>query len=86
MATFNLLPTELAPKGLYQKLATLLKKFTTVEEVSENDRVTLTIKVPAESTGLVIGKGGKTIKAIRNLIKVLATLEKKGVFIQIAEN
>jgi|WetSurSiteA1Bulk_404760.scaffolds.fasta_scaffold00731_8 predicted RNA-binding protein YlqC (UPF0109 family) len=58
----------------------------TVEEVDENDRVTLTIKVPTESTGLIIGKGGKTIKAIRNLIKVLATLEKKGVFIQIAEN
>ena len=60
-------------------------KFEVVEEIVE-DRVTLTIKVPTESTGLVIGKGGKTIKAIRNLIKVLATLEKKGVFVQIAEN
>lgn len=60
-------------------------KFEVVEEAVE-DRVTLTIKAPAESTGLIIGKGGKTIKAIRNLIKVLATLEKKGVFVQIAEN
>ncbi|PIP57013.1 RNA-binding protein, partial [Candidatus Woesebacteria bacterium CG22_combo_CG10-13_8_21_14_all_45_10] len=36
------------------------------------------LKVPPEDMGLVIGKGGTTIKAIRNLIRVRATLEKRG--------
>lgn len=52
-----------------------------VKEVVEGDFVNLTIKADPEDTGLIIGKQGKTIKAIRNLVKIKATLEKKGVSI-----
>jgi predicted RNA-binding protein YlqC (UPF0109 family) len=57
-----------------------------VDEQTDGDHVNLVISAPQEVIGLIIGKSGKTIKAIRNLIKVRATLEKKGVSISIAEN
>jgi len=56
-----------------------------VEEKSENGLVTFVIKAKAEFIGLIIGKGGKTIKTIRNLVKVRATLEKKSVNISVEE-
>jgi len=58
----------------------------TVTENSQEDNVELLIKAPKDKIGLIIGKGGKTIKAIRNVLKVKATLEKKGVFVSIEEN
>lgn len=54
-----------------------------IEEEIEGESHFFSIKVPTDSVGLVIGKAGKTIKAIRNLVKVRATLEKKGVSIDI---
>jgi predicted RNA-binding protein YlqC (UPF0109 family) len=43
---------------------------------TENEGLTLfTIRVPNEFVGLVIGREGKCIKAIRSLLKVRATLE-----------
>lgn len=48
-----------------------------VEEKDENNVVTLIVTTQTEDGGLVIGKGGKTIKAIRNLLRIKATLEKK---------
>ncbi len=59
------------------------KKDFTVTESVEGDFVNLGIKVPGEDTGLIIGKEGRTIKAIRNLLKVRATLERKGVSVSI---
>lgn len=50
-----------------------------VEEKSEDTQVTFIIKVKPDYIGMVIGKEGKTIKAIRTLVKVRATLEKKSV-------
>lgn len=53
-------------------------------EVSENidgNVITLTIKTSEEEGGLVIGKGGKTIKAIRNILRIKATLEKKKIIL-----
>ena len=61
------------------------KKDFAVTENAEGDFVNLAIKIPGEDTGLIIGKGGKTIKAIRNLLKVRATLERKGVSVSIEE-
>jgi len=59
--------------------------FYVTEEV-EGDFVRLFIKVePAENAGIVIGKGGNTIKAIRNILRVKATLEKKGVSVNLIE-
>lgn len=54
-----------------------------VEEVEEANNLTYKIKLPEDKAGLVIGKGGRTIKAIRNLLKVRATLEKKLVYLTI---
>lgn len=54
-----------------------------IEEVDSDNSITFKIKLPEEKAGLVIGKGGRTIKAIRNLLKVRATLEKKLVFLTI---
>lgn len=54
-----------------------------VEEMAEEDRLSYVILAPEEVIGLIIGKEGKTIKAIRNLLKVRATLEKKGVSLSV---
>lgn len=59
--------------------------FYVTEEV-DGEFVRLLIKVePAENAGMVIGKGGITIKAIRNILRVRATLDKKGVSVNLAE-
>lgn len=47
-----------------------------VDEIKEEDRVSLLIHAPSEFAGYIIGKGGKTIRAIRNILKIKATLEK----------
>lgn len=46
-----------------------------VETEEEGSRV-LTLKVPQEFVGLLIGKEGKTIRAIRNLVKAKSMLER----------
>ncbi|MBU0572253.1 KH domain-containing protein [Patescibacteria group bacterium] len=56
-----------------------------IEESQEADRSDFEVKIDPSFFGLVIGKGGKTIKAIRNLLKVRATIEKKGVNISVTE-
>ena len=53
-------------------------------EIHEDDNgsvVTLTIKTAEDEGGLVIGKQGKVIKAIRNLLRIKATLEKKKIIL-----
>jgi len=59
-------------------------KVQVTEEVDENFSK-LTIHSPQEFMGIIIGKEGRIIKAIRNLLKVKATLEKKGVNVSIEE-
>lgn len=41
--------------------------------------IVLELKVNPEDMGLVIGKGGKVIKSIRNLIRTKAIIDKKKV-------
>lgn len=48
-----------------------------VEEVNEDSVVKLIIKTSEEEGGMIIGKQGKIIKAIRNLLRIKATLEHK---------
>lgn len=60
------------------------EKFELKEEL-EGDFSKLTILAPKESIGLIIGKGGNTIKSIRNILKIKATLEKRGVSLQVEE-
>ncbi len=57
-------------------------------DISENEdagRTNYLIKTAPENMGLIIGKGGKMIKSLRNILKVRATLEKKAVSLNIEE-
>lgn len=56
-----------------------------VKESEEDGRILFTIKVEDKNKGLVIGKGGHMINALRNILKVPATLQKKAVNLQIEE-
>lgn len=54
-------------------------------ESEEEGRIIYSIKVDKKNIGLVIGKGGKMIKNLRNLLKVRATLDKKAVSLNVIE-
>lgn len=54
-----------------------------ISEESQEGRVTFFLKVPADKAGIVIGKGGNTIKAIQDLLRIKATLEKKYVNVKV---
>ena len=56
-----------------------------IEEAVDGGVTNFIIHTKAEFMGLVIGKGGKTIRTIRNLVKVKATLEKTSVNVSVAE-
>lgn len=56
-----------------------------IAETSEDGRFLFTIKTAKENIGLLIGKGGKMIKSLRNILKVRATLEKKVVSVNVEE-
>jgi len=56
------------------KNSTGIKDFKIEEDKIDNE-TTFTVKAPKESLGLLIGKNGRTIKSIRRLLKVKATLE-----------
>ncbi len=47
----------------------------TVEEHQENSRTILSIRAHQEDYGKIIGKNGRIIRAIRDLIKLMATKE-----------
>lgn len=66
------------------KKTTGIKDFEVKEEI-QNDFVDFTILTEPGTAGLIIGKGGKTIKAIRSILKVRATLDKKGVNVSVEE-
>ena len=54
-----------------------------INEREEDGKTIFTIIVDPESIGLVIGKGGLTIKAIQNLLRVRARLENKMVYLNV---
>ena len=56
-----------------------------IEETEVEGRTEYVISANPDYVGKIIGKGGKTIKAIRNLLKVRATLEKKAVGLSVIE-
>lgn len=56
-----------------------------IEERIEDSFIKLVIVPKKGEEGLIIGKGGKTIKAIRNILKMKAIKEKKGVSVTINE-
>ncbi len=56
-----------------------------IEEGEVENGINYTIILPQEYVGLIIGKGGQTIKSIRNIVKVRATLEKSLVNVSVQE-
>lgn len=56
-----------------------------VNESQDLGRTLYSIKTEDKNKGLVIGKGGKMINALRNILKVRATLEKSAVNLQIED-
>lgn len=57
-----------------------------ITETEEDGILNLTIKVAPEEMGRIIGKNGKVIKAIRNIMKIPAMKENKKVFVSLLEN
>ncbi len=56
-----------------------------VDEIQDESRVLLTIHAHSEDIGRIIGKNGRIIKALRDLIKLIATKEGAYVDIVLAE-
>jgi len=57
--------------------------FVIEEEVNE-DAYSFRIILEPDSIGLIIGKGGKTIKAVQTLLRVRGKLENKKVFVNVS--
>ncbi len=55
------------------------------ESESEEGDVVLTIQAPQEEIGKIIGKGGKVINAMKQLVKIQAIKENKRVEINVEE-
>jgi len=53
------------------------------KEEDENGNITFTVRPKATEAGILIGKEGRTIKAISQILKIKATLERKRVFIKV---
>lgn len=66
-------------------LSSIIQENYTVEEKEDNGKLILEIKIPKEKMGLVIGKGGRIIKAIQDIVRIKARLENKIVFINVSE-
>ena len=55
------------------------------KEENEAGFITLRLRVHPEDMGIVIGKGGNVIRAIRNLLRVKAIKENKRVNLELVE-
>lgn len=56
-----------------------------VEEKETNGIVEFTIYIPKEEIGKIIGKNGKVIRAIRNVLKIAAIKQQKKIHITLQE-
>lgn len=56
-----------------------------VEEMDDNGFVTLTIAVNRDDMGKIIGKEGKVIRSIRNIMKIPAMKQSKKIQISLSE-
>ena len=57
-----------------------------VEEVTEDSRLILHVRAHQEDYGKIIGKSGRIIKALRDLIKLIATKQNQYVDIVLDED
>lgn len=57
-----------------------------IKELSENGIINFTIKVSPSDMGKVIGKNGKVIRAVRNVVKISAIKQNKKINIALSES
>ncbi|MBI4064786.1 KH domain-containing protein [Candidatus Gottesmanbacteria bacterium] len=57
-----------------------------IDELKEENRTVFTIHVNHEDMGKIIGKSGRVIKAIRDVIKILASKQNTYVDVVLAED
>lgn len=56
-----------------------------IESVKNQDQIKFTLSVPQTDIAKVIGRGGKMIKAIKNLLKIRAIKENVFVHLEVKE-
>ena len=56
-----------------------------IDEIQENSHITFKILADPAICGLIIGKGGQTIKSIQTLLRVKGRLEGKSISVNIEE-
>lgn len=56
-----------------------------ISETNEDGKILYRIQTKEANKGLVIGKGGRMINALRHLLKIRATLEQKVVNLEVAD-
>ncbi|MEM2174178.1 MAG: KH domain-containing protein [Candidatus Micrarchaeia archaeon] len=73
-------------KELLKKiLAFLTDKPIEVKEVKSSFYTILEIHAPKEERAFIIGKNGRTINAIRNIMSIIATKQKQQVLISVVD-
>jgi len=70
---------------LAKELVSKPKEVKINETKEENGTVHLSLSVSPDDMGMIIGKGGKTITAIRSLVKTAAAKAGKKVFLELEE-
>ncbi len=71
---------------LAQKLVSKPKEVRVTENTEADGTIRLTLSTAPEDMGMIIGKGGKTIVAIRSLIKTAAVKSGKKVLLELEES
>lgn len=56
-----------------------------VTQSEDEQGVTFQISIPEEMRGRVIGKGGSNIKALRNVVNILARRDNQKVYLKIVD-
>lgn len=55
-----------------------------ISEETSDDRLIFTVKADSEDMGLLIGKEGRTIKSIQDIMRIRGKLDNSAVFVDIA--
>lgn len=66
-------------------LKSLIESDYEINEKEENGKTIFEIEVIPEKMGILIGKRGRIIKAVQDIVKIRARLENKIVYIKVIE-